>query len=507
MMNIQSNDTLSDTKAIIAKVLNIENSAAWEIVSSDPEHNLYMVHHRPEANLTDYGQIRGIVVDTRSESIVCQSYGHMPTVVSNEIGPLGATMIDDNGTSHIITDPTFKIGYEGTMINVFKHDGIVYYATRKRLDSSKSRWGSSNTFLNLYQSLNGPTDEDLFDPFSDYSPYCHSFIIVHPDLLVASKDDVGDGFLVYLGYKQVFDTDYRMCPYKQVNEKGDLYISQEEFDNDKRVNAGWIDSTLHLPNIVGKTIFPKDLTLEEANKHLMFGFYDPSDMMSDKRMLPGEFVIVQMKNVTLRVESIAYHWRSTMRDNNPNLRHRFFQLTNDCRIAIDGAATNDKYPLFTPYDTNSIKQQLIEDGPYVVWPQDFLPTMNDRESILYNIWLSFLNAVPLHHQQEVSSYLEYFYTKRYELIGWLLSLESTGVLDPVLFSYRTIDLISAARKFAKSNKNKQIKDGKKLSVKEITKNNIKNFVMKEEGSSLYRLIREMDFYKQNQNSLLNAKSV
>ena len=517
-------------RADISRILGIENSAAWEIVSSDPDHNLYMVHHKLEANLSDYGQIRGIVVDTRAGCIVCRSYGYSPTVVSNQL-----TLRSDDGNIHLtdelgqehVLNPArslFKIGFEGTMINVFKHDGIVYRSTRKRLDASKSRWGTSQTFLDMYWQLGGPSDEELFDIYSSYSPYCHTFIIVHPEVLVVSKDNVGDGYLVYLGPKQMWSTDYHTCPYKQLTGKGDYFdgVTEEQFNQDLRINAGWIDDTLHLPTTIpnlsdnvsydqGVIFSSKNISFEEANKHLLFGFYNefPGYEALDKRMLPGEFVIVQKLDENgalsgmLRVESIAYNWRAGMRDNNPNLLHRFFQLVNGSYLRADNTGDRERYqrlyPSFTPYGAASIKKQLEEEGPYVVWPQaaDSVE-LQTKEELMYNIWLAFLNTVPLHSQKEVSTYLDYLYAKRGELIRWLRGLETQGHIDPSLFSPRVLNILEvtrgSAQRMAKEGRDRDA-TGKRLSLKAITNNNIKNLIMKEEGSSLYRLVREMDQYK------------
>lgn len=519
-----SND---DNRKTISKVLNIENNAAWQIVSSDPEHNLVMVHHKPEANLDEFGQIRGIAIDTEAEAVVCRSFGYTPVIESDRI------TIQEDGNVHLTDEmevnhtvnparAIFKIGFEGTIINVFKHDGVVYRSTRKRLDASRSRWGSSKTFMDMYWSLGGPSDDVLFNPTSEFSPYCHTFIIVHPDVLVVSKDNIGDGYLVYLGPKQMWSTDLDTCPYKQTQEDGSLFdgVTQEDFDADTRPRAGWIDDTLHLPQTVSDmtddnpnhAIFsPPNLSFDETNKHLLFGFYNSFEGYEklDNRTLPGEFVIIHNLDENgaitgmLRVESPSYRWRSGMRDNNPNILHRFFQLVNGSYLRGNQLDRYNKlYPTFTPYDDDSIKKQVNEDGAYVVWPQDSEyndpENLMDKESRMYNIWIAFLNSVPLHQQKEVVTFLDYLYQKRGELIGWLRSVESRGQLDTTVFSSRTINLIESARRFSqqkvKSGQDKG-RDGRKLSLKDLTRDNIRNLVMKEEGSSLYRLIRKMDIYK------------
>ncbi len=381
--------------------------------------------------------------------------------------------------------------------------------------------------MEMYWSLGGPKDDVLFDPESKYSPYCHIFIIVHPDVLIVSKDNVGEGFLVYLGPKKMWSTDYKESPYKQTEKDGSLFpgITQEEFNLDPRPDAGWIDSEVHLPPTVsnmsenvthtpGQIFYPENLSIEESNKHLVFGFYNPFEGYQniDRRMLPGEFVIIDVLNEAgeivkmLRIESTAYSWRSSMRDNNPNLLHRFFQLVTGSYLRYDTPDGRERYeslyPVFTPYNEKSIKKQ-IEKEPYVVWPQDV--NMNDpeylmtKESRMKNIWLAFINTVPLHKQKDVSEYLDYLYTKRGELITWLRQIEnSREYIDPAEFSRRMIDLILVARRFARETvKNGQDRvKGRRKTLKDITKSNIRNLVMKEEGSSLYKLVREMDRYKE-----------
>jgi hypothetical protein len=527
-----------DTRNVISQVLGVDNSAAWDVISSSPEHNLYMVHHKPEANLSDYGQIRGIVVDTKAKTIVARSYGYTPTIVSDQVliqpGDGNIHLIDQLGLEHTV-DPArslFKVGFEGTLINVFKHDGIVYRSTRKRLDPSRSRWGNSKTFMEMYWSLGGPSDEVLFDPASKYSPYCHVFIVVHPDVLVVSKDNIGDGYLVYLGPKQMWSLEYDYCPYKQLQASGSLFsgVTQEQFDQDPRPNAGWIDRDLHVPETVedmgasetnvGHAIYsPHNLSIEAANKHLQFGFYKSfqgADKL-DRRMLPGEFVIIHQLDETgattglLRVESTAYSWRAGMRDNDPNLRHRFTQLVTGSYIPYDTlegkVRYNILYPIFEPFDEESIKEQINSDGPYVVWPQEvpyYDPEyLTTKESRMYNIWLSFLNSVPLHSQKEVSSYLSWMYNKRGELISWLRMLENRCHLDSAEYSRRVLDIIGAARNFSRRKAETgqdRTRGGHKLSIKDMVRENIRNLVMKEEGTSLYRLITEMGRWKKEQEA-------
>ena len=44
---------MGDIKQQIANILGVENSELWEITSSNPEKNLYVIHYVRNANLTE----------------------------------------------------------------------------------------------------------------------------------------------------------------------------------------------------------------------------------------------------------------------------------------------------------------------------------------------------------------------------------------------------------------------------------------------------------------------
>ena len=246
----------------------------------------------------------------------------------------------------------------------------------------------------------------------------------------------------------------------------------------------------------GTIYSPENLSVEEANKHLMFGFYEEIEgcQYLDYRLLPGEFVILQNveTNQMYRVESFSYNWRSTIRNNNPNLLHRFFELLDYSYLRRE---EDEKYaqmfPVLTFYDQESLSKTL----PIVIWPQNteiqhFVPT--NRDAKLYNIWQAFLVAVPLCRQAEVIDFYEILAGRRTELISWLIETSET---KPVYTDYsrRAQDILIKTRSFAEK---RQQNDGRNL--REMINDNIRNFISKEKGNSLYKLIREMDNFKKQE---------
>jgi hypothetical protein len=315
--------------------------------------------------------------------------------------------------------------------------------------------------------------------------------MVHPDVLVATKESVGQGYMVYLGPRKMWNPE-NDCPYPQDQ----------------------VDSHLHLPETVTRSdlaneentvrvICPEISDLESANKHLLFGYYEAFEGYEnlDPRLLPGEFLILENMNdgKVYRVESPSYSWRTVMRNNDPNLLHRFYELV-DWSYVKDELEFSKMFPVMIPYEREMIETCI----PVVAWPhseaEKLMMVPHDREGKLYNIWEAFLMSVPLHRQNEVIGYYEKFVDRRNELSLWFLE-QSQNLFQLTLsnFSRRAQDILTKTRSFAEKSveqgKNIDRRTGQRQTVDQLTQRNIHNFLLKERGASLYRLIREMDLAK------------
>jgi hypothetical protein len=478
-------------KKEFGKMLGLDENGPWDIVSENED--LAMIHHQQDADMNVYGTVRGVVLDKKTGNVVSYSYPHAQKFVLPTLANIDGVVMLDKKTAIPFSSLKIKIGFEGPLIQIFKHNGKVYHATRKRLDSGKSRWGNSKIFEEIWKELEGPSDDTMFNVNKKYSPYCHTFIMNHPDVLICTKDNVGRGNLIYLGPKQMYSTEPGKCPYPL-----------EEVDTD-----------LHVPNTVSlyepgnenKSIHsPDHITLEEANKHLLFGFYEGFEgyQFLDSRLLPGEFLILEDTNSKMmyRVESPSYAWRSAMRNNNPNFLHRFFELLDLAYLrntAEDEKKYMDMVPILTTYDVDSLRSNL-SGNPMIVWPQntevvELIPTNKDAK--LYNIWQCFLVSVPLCRQLMVVEFFEHLLKRRDEVTNWIVDLSSKmDKIDILKFSPRVQDILMKTRSFAaeKVRRGENVDRRTKVvrTVEELTVENIRNFISKEKGSSLYRIIREMD---------------
>ena len=305
------------------------------------------------------------------------------------------------------------------------------------------------------------------------------------------------------------------CPYKQTGPEGE---TQPGFAEDPRPNAGWIDSTLYLPNTVQELPLPPMkpvlysapfLNMQQAEQHLQRGFYSQVEVpASDPRLSLGEFVMVHKRDSTgritglLRVVSTAYHWRETMRGNEPNLKLQVFRLMNGSYIKAetkDGLANyRELYPIISPVlREKEVRTQI----PILTWPLLVGVVREDPNVVLtkddryYNLALAFMMAVPLHRQKEALDMYDVAIIKRGEVVKWLRELADMEDLTSLDVPERAKNIISTAQRWAL--------DSGQRNVRFARDGNIRNLVNKEEGASLYRLARTMDeYYREEEEEIV-----
>ena len=440
-LNLATGDVenLEDT---ISQILGIKGTEGWSIV--DANGDLVMVSASDDADQTKYGWLRGVIVDIPRRKIVSKSMGWSPVVVSDELVAVDNNLVltDLFGITHKVAleENTITLGEEGTVVRVFKLNGVTYFAGQKKLDVRRSRWGKTKPFLEIFTELVGKQPEDVVEEGE-----VATFILVHPDLLFASKQDIGKGYAVLL------------------------------------------DGTA----IAGNYLTPEVVDLKNANDYLYNGYYDtPSDL--SPRARPGEFVMIKSSNGYIKVMSDGYSWREEMIGGDNNLKHRFFELTNLARGPTQGQEFSrfqevykQKFPIF---NEGVISEENL--GEIFSWPfgeadqEESEKILENRDTRLKNMATAFLMAVPLHRQKEVYGFLQYLFDERKELGKWMSQLPNDE--DPEL-DKRIRQILGIARKSAID----EYARNKKISVDILIQRNILNLLQKEEGLSLYRMINVM----------------
>lgn len=487
-----SSNTFVDIKSSIASILNIPNTNDWDVMDSRPDENLFLVHYKDGTEVKDewVRNLRGVVVDTLNKVVVCKSYGYTPTVTSTKINDR-FIFNDKNETIPLLEEDKFYMGIEGTAIRVFKHNGTVYFSTHRKLDFSRSRWGGSPTFKEIYESLKGPNASDLFDEGKLFSPAVHIFLLSHPQILIATKAPIDKGFIAYLGHSSMWENDGSIFPQNSVCEK---YL-----------NSGLINGEKNkfLPSEEGIYI-PIPLSIEEANSHLTNGFYPPRKY-KDPRMQAGEFVVMVRKNpsnginTVIKIQSDSYAWRSSIRGNDPNIYHRFFVMNNLTYPPMNIKENIDFYiktsPIFSVDIKNEISKKVKSGEKIVFWEQNERDSFNysliwGKDQRLVNNYYALIYSVPLSMQEKVVDFLDNFIEDRQSVINWLNHIYTEELFSNEKVTDRARNIIKVANDGAHkrlASGNNTDKKGRLLSVEQITKDNIRNFVMKEEGNSLYRL--------------------
>ncbi len=454
----------------IAKVLEIENNDYWHISDDDVSNDLYLVHYAETADMDKYGHLRGVVVDLQDNVVVCHSLGYSPIAVSDELVISVNNTVDVRDEFGIVhstgTDRVaFKMGFEGVFVRAFHYRGKTYHSSYRRLDISRSKWGHSTTFEEMYGELGVP-DDQLFG--NGKPPYCYMFILVHPDVLNVSKQSIGPGFAVYMGASKIGDTTLPPASFNMVED---------------------------LPGNVDESVVfsPPFMKLARANKHLMYGFYEPHNP-KDKRLGTGEFLMMYIYNENgsvrriLRVQSSAYTWRSDTKGGQPNTYRRLYQLLNATYINTNKAHNNVQfrrdYPEMEEFDVGTIAQSVIE-SPIVVWPESDTPLPFPRtwNSKFYNVWASLLMSVPLHSQRQVTGYFTRLISDRKSLVTWIQGIEGYTNFDGI--NRRVKNIIFEARRSARNERSKT------RSFRERVRSKIRDLVIREEGIALYDLVFEM----------------
>ena len=479
-----------ETKQKVAKILNIPSSKGWEVV--DAYKNLVLVHYVKDEGEDIFGWLRGWLVDLKTKEVVAKSFGYTPTAISSTLSETeGSVKVEDvSGKVHSFnsSEMIIKRAYEGVVFRMIWYDGEMLSITHKRIRTEKSRWGSSKTFLTMYKEAGGPTAEQLFDTTKKYSSDYYIFLIVDPSLLVASKQIVKVPYIVHLS----------TCKSQIIQE--DIAPGCPSFET-KAVDNFEVKESFILS--------PSSLNISEANHFLNFGHFKELECQ-DPRFLPGEGVLIykmEGDNVIdiVKVHSPAYEWRISMRGNNPNIKNQFFHLLG---IAYRNIQTEYDFKDLTSrlvilplqfFDIQMLKSQYEKTNMlFTVSKMNFLIDTNflrSKDARIHLLWVNYLFSLPFNHQKEALTFLEDFFHDRSGVTNWLSQLEFKNKnIDILDIPDRAKGIIKISRSLAqgKISKGQNYNNkGQRISLPFLIKSTIRNLIYKEDGPSIYRLIKAM----------------
>lgn len=406
---------------VLTRVTGSGPESGWEVTDEDVDAGLIQLHYTETANMAVVRSIYGTVVDVNSGLVVCQSSSFAPTLVASEIKEIDGNIevIDISGVKKLLplAECTFQPGFDMTIVRFFLHEGVVWGATHRRLRYAISQWGAPHTFGELWTLSGGPPPETFFDMTKKYSPYCHTFFIAHPQVSQACKLDLKGGFIGYLATYNLWN------PAATTYGVANCETTQKPIANLTNDVAAARDQ--HPPSGGRYIYWPPPLSLAEANRFLRDGWYAPITNLPDSRFGLGELVFVQHRQANgsrlpYKIVSPAYHWRTEVRANAPNLYERFYQLSdvfeNDYLSERIQGALNKLIPVIPNWSLSDLAVYQL------TWPTAGRPPAVDPATPAgrrYLVTIALARAVPLAYYLEVLGYGEMYLKDRQALLNEL----------------------------------------------------------------------------------------
>lgn len=489
----------SELKVKIAKIARLPNTEQWKIL--DRKGKLFLIHYTDDANMQEMWWVRGLVVDVEAERVIGDSFGYTSYAVCPKLMYVEdkLTVEDVDGVAHTFHKDTamIKVAYEGVVLRIFWYDSQLWMVTHRRLDTKGSRWGKSRLFLKMYEEAHGPLAEQLFDTSKPYSSTLYMFMVVDPELITATRQQVKVPYLVHIA---------------------SMHMDLGRPTDDVATGVYVTPSIEKVPGMVNESFVhrPPTLTLEEANAHLDHGYYSPQPAATDERLTTGEALIIYRTGPNGHVEDVvkvyspAFHHRFRLRGDNQNLPHQFHTLVD---IAGHGKLNERSWYefsrqliVFPLYPVKDIKEMHKSLGAILTLPQDASVTMEKfttREQRIHLLWLNFVLALPSTQQSEALELLEKFHQDKRELVAWLKEFEETHKDDKLLEATAEEnqgilrDFLLAARKEAKSqlHSGRRSKKGMVLTYPNIIKLVIERHFERSRGARIYALVRTMKIAK------------
>jgi hypothetical protein len=210
----------------------------------------------------------------------------------------------------------------------------------------------------------------------------------------------------------------------------------------------------------------------------------------------------------VKVRSPSCNWRFTTRGDNPNMNNQFYLLLGianpDIKEEEAWIKLQKRLIIYPLYDVDSLIEAYHKNNGILL----ILPTNTrredyfSREARIHLLWINFVMASPPSSQEEALKIITQFKKDRDDLIGWLQELESKNVrkdIETLELSARAKMIITTSRTKARESINKGnnfSRKGRCMTFPEVIGSIIWNFIRKENGRSLYGLVREM---KNNKN--------
>jgi len=435
---------------ILDRTIKGKTIKVWIVLKDSlPNQGLYIIHHTEDFlkvadSIGDNKYLlRGVIVDVNLGMIVADSFGHNPVVVSDTI-PTGQIQGESGQVLNLgSTENKYYRGVPGVVIRVFFHKGTIYFSSYKSIQVIGTRAGYNNflygdaleQYRHLFFEKDGFFGKEEPGREYEYSPFVHHFMLMLKPYFGPSLTSPAFSSIAYLK-----TSDMRLIQKKYItgrnviaefeNFSKDLVLDYDNFMEDifeelsdipppEQVKLFQSELEAELQNkFFGLN---QDISLEEAEEYLHSGFHGS---IEGDHMPPSEFVMIYMyKNGkfvgTVRVDSLQYTIRNTLRGDTFNMTLRFFELLDYTRTMkkryffqpdgykiVNWQKKHLSHALLLPSlvfpdykaSVEFVKTESL-NGRLMRWPLLVAP-INDIRYDVYRAWVNLIFSLNLYERQK-----------------------------------------------------------------------------------------------------------
>ena len=510
-------DLLRIYKESVSNFIGIPSDSSWGIYDIDTTNKLVLFHYAAEfpkvyiqtgAGLikNPVKNIRGLIFDMRNPNmpiLVARSQGYISNVTLPKMKEnttddfiLNTISVTDSQVGKVSELPVLKLqeldfrmnnkenlvfnvqhyqvrmSFEGSIIRVFKHNGVIYWSSHRKINARGATWGDSANFEQIYKECGGPDIETLFDKDKKYSPFCYTFQICHPSLYISTKIRNPKPFVAFVGYEVMWGL--QNCPYNP----NDVSFVPADFpivEDSKQIMEFLLGKTDKIGVIVPPILYnsngyadpevkwervetstgPQFVEKGLLTKILLDGYNEHNPDVSNQLLNLGEFVNVYRLNPMdgrimdiFKLVSKSYYWRYMNRGSKTDLKNRAFYLTGYAtgKLKANAQSYNIKMKYEKISDLKKLNYSNVNEKS-LTWASD-KENKNELNSVknrVYNIFQIFLYGLPWEQQKKAATIF-----KDYEDVIMMMKLYLSDTTMHQRMGNNTQDLYD---EFKKSNLN------------------------------------------------------
>lgn len=462
----------ADRKAVAA-ILKIPVSRGWVIANKLDRLVLVRVDDLASSDdIATFSHVHGAVVDLDSKQVLTSSYNYPHHAELSGLSEDGLEIKTTTGLNYKLAPNTYSFSpaQDGVLLRVFKHNGVVYRSSHRKINTSRSRWGSTISFTAMYEEAGGPEDAELFSD-APSSSTSYSFLVSHPAILVVSRCPATIPTITYLGSFESGLTGDDVAP--GIYKEPVSYFSES------------------FPIGVQGTQAQTEFTFDAAVNFFNSGYHPGSNL--------GEAIMIQEKEGTMikrvfMVYGPSYALRTKIRGIHQDRVYRFFELARLVHKEIDDDMVLSDEVIQTIPEYGGLSGAEVES---LISMRDKLRQQYDtRQLRIFDAFIAYVWATPAPHQPTVMGAYPKLLQVRQEVTTWLIALSKTygrGKEETIkeIAGARGLNIISESRNMAYIRTTND-------SYFSVFCKTLTSFVNKEYGDTLHLLYKAM---KDNQRKL------